>query len=113
MVKFGKKKTAKKGGGKGVPEIPPTMQDPNFNGDEVDSVATGEAEVAAARVREAMKVAQPKGSTAHNAAYTFDPLSGESSVGGSTTSKLTDGNANDVDTNASSEGDELEEDDDG
>ena len=60
MVKFGKKKTTKKGGGKEVPKRPSTMQDPNFNGNESDSVATGEAEVAAARLWAAMKGAQPK-----------------------------------------------------
>ena len=60
MVKFGKKKTAKKGGGKGVPTIPSIMQELNFNGDESDSVATGEADVAAVRLRATMKGAQPK-----------------------------------------------------
>ena len=68
MVKFGNKKTAKKGGGKGAPERPPTIQDPNFNGDGGDFVATGKAEMAAAQIREAMKGANPKGSTTHNAA---------------------------------------------
>ena len=43
MIKFGKKKTATKGGGKDVPTRPSAMQDPNFNGDESDYVATGEA----------------------------------------------------------------------
>ena len=67
MVKFGKNKTTKKGGGKDVPKRPASMQNPNFNGDESDSVATGEADVAAARIWAAMKGAKPKGSPAHNA----------------------------------------------
>ena len=33
MVKFGKKKTATKVGGKDVPTTPSAMQNPNFNGD--------------------------------------------------------------------------------
>ena len=58
------------------------MQNPNFNGDESDSVATGEAEVAAARLRATMKGAKPKGSAAHNATDHFNPHTEESSVGG-------------------------------
>ena len=53
-VKFGKN-NKEKGGGKGVPKRPAAMQNPTFNGDESDSVATGEVEVAAARIRAAMK----------------------------------------------------------
>ena len=113
MIKFGKKKTTKKGDGKDFPERPSTMQDPNFNGDEVDSVAAGDAEIAAVRLREAIEGAQPKGSSAHNAVDTFDPMSGESIVVGSMTSKLMDENVNDVDMNDSSDGDKLEEDDNG
>ena len=51
MVKFGKKKMTKKRDGKGNPARPPTMKDPNFNGNAVDSVSTGEAEVASARLK--------------------------------------------------------------
>ena len=54
------------------------------NSDESDPVATGDAEVAAAQLRETMKGSQPKGSTAHNVTDTFDPMIGQSSIGGST-----------------------------
>ena len=69
---------------------PSAMQNPNFNGDESDSVATGEVEVAAARIRAAMKGAKPKGSAAHIASDVYNPHTEKSSVGGSMTSKLTD-----------------------
>ena len=83
QLNFGK--AGKKKEGKEVQSRPgnSTMQDPNYNADEADSVATGEAAAAADRLRKSMRGAKPKGSAAHNPTDHFDPLSGQTSIGGS------------------------------